>query len=376
MSVEIRKVTSAKELRIFSEYPNKLYKGNPYYVPTMAAEDYKTFDKKQNAAYDFCDADYFLAYKDGQLVGRIAAILNPKANECWNKKTARFGWIDFIDDEEVSAALLKTAEDWARERGMEEIEGPLGFTDMDAEGMLVEGFDELSTMITLYNHPYYMKHMEKHGYAKVTDWLERRITVPEALPEKHIRYSKLVAERNNLRVMRYTRRDIRKKNIGYKFFDLVNHTYCVLFGFSPLSEKQIQQYVKLYLSLLNLNYVSFIEDENENLVAFGVMMPSMSRALQKCDGKLFPFGWYHMMKPLMFDKTDTIDMLLVAVRPDLQSKGVPAMLIADLFPRVIAGGYKFAETNPELETNHAIQNLWSVFESRQHRRRRIYGRTL
>jgi len=374
MSVEIRKVSTRRELKIFSQLPNKMYKDNPYYVPTLAADDLNTFDKKKNAAFEFCEADYFLAYKDGEVVGRVAAILNPRANDAWGKKSARFGWIDFIDDEEVSAALISTVEAWARERGMEAIEGPLGFTDFDTEGMLVEGFDEDGTMVAFYNAPYYKEHLEKLGYSKVIDWVERRITIPEALPEKYMKYSSLIGERNGLRSVRYTRKEINEKGIGFKLFDLVNKTYCVLFGYSQLSEKQMAQYVKTYLALLNLDYVSFIVDEEENLVAFGVMLPSMNDALRKSGGKYFPFGWFHLLKALKFNNSDTIDMLLIAVRPDLQSKGVPAMLIADLFPRIIAGGFKYAETNPELETNLAVQNLWGAFESRQHKRRRIYGK--
>jgi len=376
MSIEIRKVTSRKELKIFAEYPNTLYKGNPYYVPTLASEDMKTFDKEKNASYEFCDADFFLAYRNGKVVGRIAAIINPRANEAWKKNAVRFGWIDFVDDEMVSSALIKTVEDWGKERGMDCIEGPLGFADFDTEGMLVEGFDQLGTMIAFYNHPYYMQHMEKLGYVKLTDWVERRLTVPDALPEKYLRYSELVAEKNHLRVVRYTRREIVKKGIGYKLFDLVNQTYNHLFGYSQLSEKQMGQYVDTYLALVNLDYVSFVEDRLGNLVAFAVMLPSMSRALQKCNGKMFPFGWYHLLKAIKGKNEDTIDMLLIAVRPDLQARGVPAMLITDIFPRLVAGGFKYAETNPELETNHSVQNLWSTFEHVLHKRRRIYGRDL
>ncbi len=376
MAVEIVKATTRKQLRLFAEFPNKLYKGNPYYVPTIASADVDIFDKKVNAAFDFCDADFFLAYKEGKLVGRIAAIINPRANEAWDKKDARFGWIDFIDDKEVSDALLDTAMDWARERGMDHIEGPLGFTDFDAEGMLVEGFDELGTSITFYNHPYYMEHLEARGFVKNTDWVERRITIPEVLPERYMRFAELIREKNKLHRVQYTRRQIFKQKIGQKFFDLVNHTYNVLYGYSPLSQRQMDQYVKQYMSLLDLNLVTFINNEQDEMVAFGVMLPSMSVAMQKSDGKFFPFGWWHMLRALVFKKTDTVDMLLIAVRDDYKAKGVPALIIADLFPRVQKYGFKYAETNPELETNNAVQNLWTNFEHRQHRRRRIYGRGL
>lgn len=376
MAVEIVKVSTARQLRLFAEYPNKLYKGNPYYVPTIASGDLDTFDKKRNAAFEFCDADYFLAYRNGKIVGRIAAIINPKANEKWGGATVRFGWMDFIDDREVSQALLETVEDWGRQRGMDHIEGPLGFTDFDTEGMLVEGYDELGTMVTFYHHPYYKEHLEALGYGKVTDWIERRVRIPEVLPEKFVRYAELVRDRYGLRSVDFTRKEIFKKGIGYKFFDLVNNTYDVLYGYSPLSEKQIDQYVKLYMSLLDLNLVSFIMDSEDNLVAFGVMIPSMSEALQKAHGKYLPFGWFHMLRALVFKKTDTVDMLLIAVRQDYQTKGVPALIITDIFKKVMRFGFKWSETNPELENNHAVQNLWAAFESRQHKRRRIYGKSL
>lgn len=376
MPVTIVKASSKKQLKLFAEYPNVLYKGNPYYVPTMAAEDVKIFDRSHNAAFEFCDADFFLAYKDGKLVGRVAAILNPRANEAWGKKNSRFGWLDFIDDREVSEALMNAVIDWSRERGMNHLEGPLGFTDFDTEGMLVEGFEEMGTSITFYNHPYYMEHLEAMGFVKNTDWVERRITLPDTVPDKISRISALVSEKYGMKSVRYSRREIKRLDIGHKLFDLINNTYNVLYGYSVLSDRQVDQYVDLYLSMLDLNLVTFINDSEGNIIAFGVMIPSMSRALQKCDGKMFPFGWYHLAKALYLKKTDTVDMLLIAVRKDYQSKGVPAMIISDLLPRVKKFGFKYAETNPELETNNAVQNLWSDFESRQHRRRRIYGKKI
>lgn len=376
MPVNIVAATTRRQLKTFAEFPNVLYKGNPYYVPTIASADVDIFDRRRNASFEFCDAEFFLAYKGGKLAGRVAAILNPRANEAWGRKCVRFGWIDFIDDKEVSSALLDAVGEWGRARGMEYIEGPLGFTDFDTEGLLVEGFEELGTSVTFYHHPYYKEHLEALGYGKETDWVERRIRIPEALPEKYIRYSALMAERYGLHCQRYTRREIFKLDIGHKFFTLVNETYNKLYGYSTLSERQIQQYTKLYMSLLDLDLVTFINDSEDNMVAFGVMIPSMSKALQKSGGKYFPFGWFHLMKALLFKKTDTVDMLLIAVHPDYQAKGVPAMIITDIFSRVIKFGFKWAETNPELETNLAVQNLWTAFENRQHRRRRVYGKTL
>lgn len=372
MSVEIRIASTNRELRKFCSFPNKLYKGNPYYIPTLESDDFNTFSPKKNAAYDFCKAVFFLAYKDGKLAGRCAAIYNPRANEAWKTSIVRFGWIDFIDDREVSAALIHAVEDWGRALGMTEIEGPLGFTDFDTEGMLVEGFQEQGTMITFYNHEYYMHHLEDMGFAKRTDWLERRITIPEELDEKYLKISELTKERYGIRTVRYSHRQINKLDIGQKFFDLLNRTYCKLYGYSHLSNRQIRQYVNLYLTLVDLKYVSFVVDKDENLVACGVMLPSMNRALKKSGGRYFPFGWIHLMKGLLFNREDTIDMLLIAVDPALQAKGVPAIIITDIFSRLKDSQFKYAETNPQLEDNHSIINLWSGFNLRQHRRRRIY----
>ena len=376
MSVLIKKVESRKDLRVFSTFANKLYRGSAYYVPTMPMDERNTLDKNKNAAFEFCDADYFLAYKDGNLVGRVAAILNPNANMAWNTKQVRFGWIDFIDDYEVSEALINQVIAWGRERGMEQIAGPLGFTDFDPEGMLVEGFDRLGTMAMIYNHPYYMVHMERLGMVKEVDWLEFRITIPETLPEKFVKMSDLVKERYNLRVRKLTQRDIKKEDYGRKFFHLINECYCTLYGYSLLSEKQIDQYVKFYLTVLDLRMASFIENDKGELIAAGVAMPSPSPALQKCGGNLFPTGWWQLVKNMYIRKPDTLDLLLVGVRPDYQSKGVNAMIFADLFQVYKEMGFKYAETSAELETNVKIQQMFSIFEPEQHKRRRIYTKEI
>ena len=376
MSVQIKKVETNKDLRTFSKFANKLYKGSAFYVPTMPVDERNTLDKKKNAAFEFCDADYFLAYKDGKLVGRVAAILNPKANMAWKTKQVRFGWIDFIDDYEVSEALINQVIAWGRERGMEHIAGPLGFTDFDPEGMLVEGFDRLGTMAMLYNHPYYMVHMERLGMVKEVDWLEFRITIPEVLPEKFVKMSEIVKQRYNLKVRKLTHRDIKRENYGQKFFNLINECYCNLYGYSLLSEKQIDQYVKFYLSVLDLRMASFVENEQGELIAAGVAMPSLSEALQKCGGNLFPTGWWHLVKNMYIRKPDTLDLLLVGVRPDYQSKGVNAMIFTDLFQVYKDMGFKYAETSAELETNVKIQQMFSIFEPEQHKRRRIYTKEI
>ena len=376
MSVEIRKVKTKKELKDFVYFANRLYKGDKYYAPSMPSDDYNTFNPKKNGAMDFCQWEFFLAYKDGKLVGRVLAIINPRANESWKVKQVRYGWIDFIEDIEVAKALLDTVAEWGKERGMDEIVGPLGFTDFDPEGMLIEGFDRLATMPGIYNYPYYPKFLEQLGYTKETDWLEYRITIPDELPERYYTYAKLVIDKYHLNVRKVTRRMINKENYGKKFFKLINETYCKLYGFSLLSDKQIDAYTKLYLGLLDVRMVSFIENDKGELVAAGVTMPDLSLALQKTNGELFPFGWYHLLKAIFWKPCDTLDLLLVGVREDYRDKGLNAVIITDLFPRLKEMGFKYAETTAELETNNHIQQMWKNFDKEQHKRRRVYGKKI
>lgn len=376
MSVTIKTVTSRKELNTFVRFANKLYKGNKYYVPCMPFDDMNTLDKEKNGAFEFCKSEYYLAYKDGKVVGRVAAIINYKANEAWNTDQVRFGWFDFIDDMEVSSALLDAVVEFGRKNGMKQIVGPLGFTDFDPEGMLVEGFDRLSTMALIYNHPYYPEHMKKLGYTKETGWVEYRITIPEQMPEKHIKYADIIKERYKLTVRKLTKSQIRKENYGQKVFELVNQTYCVLYGYSLLSEKQIDQYVDLYLGIANPKMFSFVENENGELIALGITIPSLSEALQKCNGELFPFGWWHLLKAMYWKKPDTLDMLLIGVRPDYQSRGVNSLLFTDLFQTYKKMGFKYAETNANLETNAKVQAMWSPFEKEQHKKRWVFGKEI
>lgn len=376
MSILIKKVETRKDFRIFAKFANKLYKGNRFYVPTMPADDLAVFDSKRNAAYEFCEAAFFLAYEDGRPVGRIAAIINHKANAAWKVNQVRFGWIDFVDNINVSSALLEVVEKWGKERGMTSIVGPLGFTDFDPEGMLVEGFDRLGTMAMIYNHEYYHMHMEKLGYVKETDWLEFLITIPEQLPDKHVRVADIVLKRNKLKIVKKTRRQINKERYGQKLFQLINDTYCNLYGYSLLSEKQIDQYVDQYLGLIDLKMVSFIENEAGELVAAGVSMPSLSRALQKCGGNLFPIGWWYLLKNMFIKKPDTLDLLLVGVKPEYQNKGVNSLIFIDLFRNFKAMGFKYAESSAELENNIRVQQMWDGFEKEQHKRRRVYGKNI
>lgn len=373
MSVEIKKVTTKSELKRFIRFNYEFYKDNPYSVPDLYDDMLKTFSPKKNAAFEFCEADYFLALRDGKIVGRVAAIINRRANETWNRKTVRFGWIDFVDDMEVSTALIDTVKQWGKERGMTEIEGPLGFTDMDAEGMLVEGFDQLSTMATIYNYPYYPQHMERLGLSKSADWVEMKIYVPDAIPEKHRRISDIIAKRYNLHIRKLkSKKEVRQSGVAHDIFRLINDAYTPLFGYSRMTERQIDQYVKMYVPVLDLRMVSIVENEQNEIVAVGISMASLSRALQKAKGRLLPFGWYHLLKALMWKRPKVLDLLLVAVRPDYQGKGVNALLFTDLIPVYKELGFEYAESNPELEMNEKVQNQWQYFKTEQHKRRRCF----
>lgn len=376
MAVNIIKVTTKKQLKQFIRFNCELYKGNPYFVPDLYEDMIGTLRKDRNAAFEFCEADYFLAMQEDKIVGRVAAIINHRANEKWNRKAVRFGWIDFIDDAEVSEALLATVEKWGKERGMTEIQGPLGFTDFDPEGMLVEGFDRVSTMATIYNYPYYPQHMEHHGYTKDVDWIEFLFKVPKQNWEKTERLSAIIARRNKLHAVECTSRSHLAKKYGKALFELVNECYSPLYGFSPLSDAQIAQFIKMYLPLIDLRLVSLIADEEENLVGIGVSLTSFAEALQKSGGRLFPFGWIHFIKPLLNKHPKRLDFLLMAIKPKYQGKGVNAMIINDLLPRYIEMGVADIESNPELELNEKIQSQWDAFEKEQHKRRRAYKKEL
>ena len=374
--IEIKQIEPTKaNLKKFTQFQIDLYDGNPYYVPPLVSDDVATLLPEANPAFDFCEAAYFMAYRDGKPGGRIAAMINRQVNEKSGSKDARFGFIDFIDDPEVSAALLKAAEDWGRKKGMTKIIGPLGFTDLDHEGMLVNGFEELSTMATIYNYPYYPEHMEKHGYKKESDWLEFLMEVPDEIPEKYNRIAEIVKKKFGLRVLKYTNRKRIKMEYGHALFHLINDAYKDLYQYSMLTERQIDHYIDVYLNLLNLDLVTLIVDTNGKLVGVGISMPSMSRALQKSKGKMLPFGWYHLLKGLK-GKNDRVDLLLVAVHPDYQNKGVNALLFQDLIPYYIKNGYKYAESNPEMESNAKVQSQWEYFTTRQHRRRRSFAKKL
>ena len=376
MAVTIKPVKTHKELKQFIRFNYEMYKDNPYSVPDLYEDMLGTLDPKRNAAFEFCEAEYFLAIRDERIVGRVAAIINRRANEKWNVNAVRFGWIDFIDDEEVSKALLDTVEQWGRERGMTQVQGPLGFTDFDPEGMLIEGFDRLSTMANIYNYPYYPAHMEKWGYEKEADWVEYLIKIPNDVPDKIKRIAGMVGKRFELKVTKVSSNRELERRFGQEIFDLVNKCYSPLYGYSPLTNKQIEQYIKMYLPLVNRDMIALITDKNDKLVGVGISIASLAVALQKAKGRLFPFGWFHILKALFIKRPTRLDFLIVAIDPEFQGKGVNAMIMNDIHPNYVKMGFKDVESNPELEENNKVQAQWELFEKEQHKRRRAYKKEI
>lgn len=380
-AIEIKKVESRRDLCKFIDFHNELYKGNPYHVPNLYFDEMNTFRKDKNAAFDFCEAEYFMAYRDGKAVGRVAAIINHSANKKWERESVRFGWIDFVDDIEVSKALLKAVEDYGKSKGMKEIVGPLGFTDMDPEGMLLYGYDQLGTQATAYNYPYYPEHMDRMGgWEKDNDYVEYKLYVPEEMPEKYATIAKMIQRRYNLQVKKLKRNEIYGENgYGKKIFDVVNETFKDLYGYSKLTDRQIEQYVKMYLPMADLDLITIIEDWNtpdHKVVGVGISIPSLARALQKCGGKLFPFGWWHILRALKFHKTEVVDLLLVGVLPEYRQKGANALLFYDLIPHYQRLGFKWGETHVEMETNMKVQGQWQYLNREIHKRRRCYKKDI
>ena len=380
-AIEIKKVESRRDLCKFIDFHNELYKGNPYHVPNLYFDEMNTFRKDKNAAFDFCEAEYFMAYRDGKAVGRVAAIINHSANKKWERESVRFGWIDFVDDIEVSKALLKAVEDYGKSKGMKEIVGPLGFTDMDPEGMLLYGYDQLGTQATAYNYPYYPEHMDRMGgWEKDNDYVEYKLYVPEEMPEKYATIAKMIQKRYNLQVKKLKRNEIYGENgYGKKIFNVVNETFKDLYGYSKLTDRQIEQYVKMYLPMADLDLITIIEDWNtpdHKVVGVGISIPSLARALQKCGGKLFPFGWWHILRALKFHKTEVVDLLLIGVLPEYCQKGANALLFYDLIPHYQRLGFKWGETHVEMETNMKVQGQWQYLNREIHKRRRCYKKDI
>ncbi len=379
-SIEIKKVESLRDLKTFVDFQYDLYKGNEYNVPNLFTDDLNTLRKDKNPAFDFCEAEYYLAYKNGKLAGRVAAIINHHANDKWERQSVRFGWIDFIDDIEVSTALLKQVEDYGRSKGMTEVLGPLGFTDMDPEGMLTWGFDKLSTIATIYNYPYYPEHMKKMGGWEIDqNYVEYLLDVPKEIPEKYAKVAEIVQKRYNLHVRKMTRKDVTKRNYGQMVFSIINQTYGDLYGYSELTDKQIDHYVNMYLRFADLSMITLIEDWNKDrkLIGIGISVPSLSRALQKCHrGRLFPFGWWYLLMAIKFHKTRGGDLLLMGILPEYRSKGANALLFTDLIPVFNKYGFTWAESQVEMETNGGVQSQWGPLQPTNHKRRSCYKKEI
>ena len=376
MSVEIRPVRTRAQLRKFVNFPEKLYRHNPYYVPPLVFDQMDTLDQQKGAAQEFCDSVLYMAYKDGEPAGRVAAIVNHKANEQWNHKEVRFGWYDFIEDEEVAKALMDKVYEFGREHGMESVVGPLGFTDFDPEGMLVEGYDQLSTMALIYNHPYYNDYLARMGFEKDADWIEYKVQVPTVMPERWPRLEKIITERANVHLRPLTRKIIRKEDYGHKVFRCINECYKDLYNFTVLPDHMADKYLGFYLSILDLRFLSMVENEKGELVAFGISMPSIVKALQKTRGKLFPFGWWPLVKAMFLKHDDMAELLLVGVHPDYQNSGVNSLVFMDMFRNYSKAGVKWAETNAILESNLKNQGQFRDFEHECRKRRRSYIKKL
>ena len=371
MSIKIVEVTDTPTLKKFVAFNIQLYEGNPYHVPGLIADEMMTLRKDKNPAFDFCESIYFLAYKENKIVGRIAGIINHRANETWNQQYARFGFVDFIDDNEVSSALFEAVEQWALQKGMNGIQGPLGFTDLDHEGLLVFGYDQLGTMATAYSFPYYKDHLEKRGYVKDQDWKEYQIQIPGEVPEKHYRIAEIVMQKYGLQIKKFKK----TKEIwpyAKKIFELFNEAYRPLYGYSELSERQIDYYVKMYIPMLRLDMIAVIvRKEDDKVVGIGLTMPSLSKALQKAKGRFLPFGWFHLIKAL-YGKGEIVDLYMMGVLPEYQNKGVNALIFYDLIPVFNRMGFVYAESNPELELNQKMQSQWEYFDVKHHKTRRAF----
>lgn len=369
MKLTITEVTNPRQLRTFIRFPVSLYSGSPYYVPALFADESNTLRRDKNAAFEHCEARYWLATRGKRVVGRVAAILNHGHITRWKQNYLRFGWLDFVDDPEVSAALMHCVEDWAARLGLEAVHGPLGFTDLDREGLLVEGFNEVGTLATMYNYPYYPLHLENLGYTKDVDWVEYEIKVPN--PPNHVisKFADYVLSRNEFTLLKLRN----KKEIlprASEIFGLLNEAYEHLYGVVPLNERQIKSYTDQYFGFITPDFVPMVVDKNDHLVAFAVALPSLSRALIKGRGELLPFGFIHLLRALK--KNTRGDLYLVAIKPEYQGLGVNAVLINQINLAFNKLGISCVESNPELETNHIVQTQWKHFETRQHKRRRCY----
>ncbi|MGB4694871.1 MAG: hypothetical protein WBH29_00440 [Bacilli bacterium] len=367
--VVVREIKEKRDIKKFIDFPNKLYKDNPYYIPPFFGDELNTLNKEKNAAYEYCETKFFLAYREGKIVGRICALINHAYNEKKNLRQMRFCRFDVIDDLEVTKALFQKVMDWAKERGLNQIIGPIGFNDMDKQGMLVEGFEEEGSTFTIYNHPYYPRHLEALGFSKDVDWVEYQIFMPKDRGEKVNRLANVISKRYGYKVLKLKKR----KEMGpyiKKAFDIINESFSPLYGVVPITDKQIDTIIKQYVTLINLDFLILVTDKDDELIGFGLLAPCLNAATKKSNGRLFPFGILRALRALK--KFDVLDMYLIAVKPAYQNLGVNALILAEGVKAAIRHNVKLAETGPELEHNTQVRSQWKDFEYRQHKRRRCY----
>lgn len=370
-------ISTKKELKRFTKFKIRLYKGNQFALPPLYSDEKEALLRGCNPALDVYDHQVFIAERDGEVVGRVVALINHVSNRKEGRNYVRFGFIDFIEDFEVAQALIAKVEEWGKERGMDAIQGPLGFTDFDPEGMLTHGFDQLGTVACLYNYPYYPEYMARMGFEKAAEWVEYKIDVPKEVPERYHRIGEVVKQKYGLRVLRFKNiNEIVKQGYGLKIFKLLNVAYADLYGFSELTDEMIEYYVRKYVPLLRLELITLIVDEAGELAAFGVALPSLSRAMQKAGGRMFPFGFYHLLRTLRASRAEVCDLMLIAARPDMQNAGVVALLFTEIIPQFHKFGTLYAESNPELVDNYRIQALWGNFEKTQHKRRAVFAKAI
>ncbi len=374
--IVVKEVASKRDLRRFVQFGIDLFRGNPNYCPPIFIDEINTFDPKSNPALEVCDYVIYMAYRKGEIVGRIVGIVNHRANEAWNVQKCRFGWFDFVDDYDVFKALLDRVAEWGRDRGMTHLNGPVGFTDFDHQGLLIEGFDYNAPMASLYTHPYYVAHYERYGLKKEADWIEYQITPPTEAPEKMRRVAQIVEKRYNLRTVKVKSAKELKKRYGYTYFDVLDAAYQKLYNYQPMTERQKKYYCQMYFPILNFDFVTMVANEDDEIVAVGLGMPSLSAALRKCGGHLFPLGWYHLIKALKAKRMTDFDLLLIAVRPDYQDKGLTALIFNEMTPYFVKYGIQRVETTSILETNHKSLANFADFDHIQHKRRRAYVKSL
>lgn len=383
--LEIRTISTPREIDEFIDFRTELYKDDPCAVPYLFMDEKDTLSRDKNPSFEFCDAEYYMAYRDGKPVGRVAAIINNRANKRWGQKNVRFGWFDFINDREVSEALINKVREYGIAKGMDTIIGPMGFIDLEREGLLVEGYDTMATMHANHNFPYYKDHLEAMGFVKDNDWVQQLVTVPEGVPEKFAKITSMIERRYNLKAEKLSKKELMKQGYGKEFFQVLNKCYEDLYEFSELDERQIDKMVNDYLGLADLNLVSFLFDKNfvteespyGKMIGFGVSFPSFSEALRRTKtGKLFPFGWFHLLRTKLFHNTKIVDLLLIGVLPEYRTKGANALLFDDLIKWYLKYGFTHALTLAMMETNEGVLSAWQYFEAKTVKRLRSYKKEL